>query len=174
MKNLKFGLILLVVCMISAASLSYVIDKTKPAIRKTKESNAEKLQREVLPDAVSFVDVSETIKDAFDASGKPAGRVVFAKTRGYGGDIEVIIGINRKGEVAGIKILKHNETPGLGTKALAESFLKQFYGKKRENVKLKKDDAKNGKIDSITGATITSRAVTNAVRSALESAAGSY
>lgn len=86
---------------------------------------------------------------------------------GYGGDITMMIGMTPKGEILDIQILSMNETPGLGTKANEPAFKNQFKGKSLESgakFVLKKDDSSNYDLDAISGATISSRAFTYAVR----------
>jgi len=167
-----YGFLLLAVCVISGAALSFVSNVTAPAIKNTERENLIRLQKEVLPEADLFEDAGEDVKQGFAGKDKiPVGKVVLGSARGYGGDVNVIVGINRKSEITAVKVLSHKETPGLGTKALTYEFLKQFVSKKSDEIKLKKDDPAKGAIDGITGATITSRAVTKAVADALLKAA---
>lgn len=86
---------------------------------------------------------------------------------GYSGNIEVMVGIDPAGKVAGIEILSHMETPGLGDKITLPGFKGNFVGKTLENIdwRVKKD---GGDFDQITGATISPRAVVGAVRKGLE------
>ena len=86
---------------------------------------------------------------------------------GYSGNIDVMVGIDPQGTVAGIEILNHAETPGLGDKIELPSFKAIFAGKNLENAdwRVKKD---GGEFDQITGATISPRAVVGAVRKGLE------
>ncbi len=86
---------------------------------------------------------------------------------GFSGELGVIFGIDNEGFISKVKILKTMETPGLGTKASEPAFINQFVNKslKSFNFKVKKD---GGDVDAITGATITSRAVTLAVRRGIE------
>lgn len=86
---------------------------------------------------------------------------------GYSGNITVMVGVNLEGTVAGIEILSHNETPGLGDKIELPVFKGIFVGKNLENAdwRVKKD---GGEFDQITGATISPRAVVGAVRNGLE------
>lgn len=86
---------------------------------------------------------------------------------GYSGNIEVMVGIDPGGTVAGIEILSHAETPGLGDKITLPPFKAIFSGKNLENAdwRVKKD---GGSFDQITGATISPRAVVGAVRDGLE------
>ena len=91
--------------------------------------------------------------------------------KGYGGDIKMLVGIDKQGKVKGVKILSMNETPGLGSLATSETpmknkpftFLGQFIGKGKKNKLRAKED-----IVAITGATITSQAIADGVKLALQ------
>ena len=86
--------------------------------------------------------------------------------KGYSGLIEVLIGIDTKGKITGIEILKHAETPGLGSKIESDWFKKEFVGLTADdNIAVKKD---GGKIDQFSGATISPRAVCEAVSNGLK------
>ena len=80
-----------------------------------------------------------------------------------------MVGIDKNNKITGIEVISQQETPGLGAKIKESSFLQQFIGKTLEELKIKKD---GGKIDAVTGATISSRAVTNGVRQAIEQSMG--
>lgn len=86
---------------------------------------------------------------------------------GYSGNINIMVGIDPGGTVAGIEILSHNETPGLGDKIELPAFKEIFAGKNLTNAdwRVKKD---GGEFDQITGATISPRAIVGAVRKGLE------
>ena len=86
---------------------------------------------------------------------------------GYSGNINVMVGVDPEGTVAGIEILSHSETPGLGDKITQPVFKTIFVGKNLLNAdwRVKKD---GGEFDQITGATISPRAVVGAVRKGLE------
>ena len=89
-----------------------------------------------------------------------------------------MFGTDSDGAVTGLRVLSHTETPGLGAKITTAHFRDQFNKEKRllnkekplrlEDLALKKDDPAKGQIDAITGATISSRRVTEAIRSTLE------
>ena len=106
------------------------------------------------------------------ADGKPVAVIIPAVAPdGYGGAIKLIIGVNVDGTIAGVRVLTHNETPGLGDKIeLKKSgWLLGFDGKSLRNPrpeqwKVKKDQ---GAFDQFTGATITPRAATRAIYQAL-------
>lgn len=86
---------------------------------------------------------------------------------GYNGRIELIVGIDQAGVIRNIEVLSHKETPGLGSKIRDTDFIDQFIGKSPEtfNLKVKKD---NGDVDAISGATISSRAFSEAVQLAYD------
>ncbi|MBQ8465341.1 MAG: RnfABCDGE type electron transport complex subunit G [Alphaproteobacteria bacterium] len=87
--------------------------------------------------------------------------------KGYGGRLDVLVGFSLDGAVGNYKVIKHQETPGLGSKVNDESFKKNIIGKKpnEESFKVRQD---GGEIDAITGATITSRALIDAIQRAYQ------
>lgn len=95
-------------------------------------------------------------------------------TKGYGGDVSLVIGFDTSGTITGFTVLSaDNETPGLGANCTKESFTSQFAGKNAgegDYTLYKGSDAKpadmSAGIDAITSATITSNAVTDAVNAA--------
>ena len=88
---------------------------------------------------------------------------------GYGGDIEFLVGVDPTGVITGIVILKHLETPGLGAKIEDEAFRDQFKGKSLADTAVVWDTYKEGgSFKHITGATISSRAVTHTTARGLE------
>ncbi|MBI5788423.1 MAG: RnfABCDGE type electron transport complex subunit G [Candidatus Schekmanbacteria bacterium] len=98
--------------------------------------------------------------------GNPVGTAFNMAQRGFGGDVNVMVGIDAAQKITGIKIVEHKETPGLGAKITDEAFLQQFIGKSLAGkIAIKKD---GGEIDQITGASISSRAVVKAVEKGLK------
>ena len=91
---------------------------------------------------------------------------------GYTGDIDMIVGINRDGSIAGVRVLSHRETPGLGDQVdyKKSHWVDSFIGKSLGNPTVKGWTVKKdgGVFDQFTGATITPRAVTHSVRRSLE------
>ena len=109
---------------------------------------------------------------ALDASGAPLGYIFNVTTgKGYGGDIQLTVGIQADGTVNGYSVLSIGETAGLGMKAKDDAdWASQYAGKKVEAFQVVKDgsgSADDSKIDAISGATITSKAVTGAMNSCL-------
>ena len=112
--------------------------------------------------------ISEVVK-AVDKNGKELG-YVFSVTNpeGYGGDVSLSVGVRDDGTVNGYETLSISETAGLGMKAKEPEFKSNFKNKKADKFEVVKDGSgKNddSKVDAISGATITSRAVTSAVNS---------
>ena len=92
-----------------------------------------------------------------------AGTVVRLTTNGFGGAIDLMVGVDNENKVTGVAIISHSETASLGANCTREDFRAQFAGKTGE-LAVSKD---GGDIDALTGATVTSRAVTRAVNAAL-------
>jgi len=168
---IKFGLVLGVICLAATLVLAVTYEITKPKIEgqlKTEERDALK---SIMPSADSF---SEKVRDGIEYFEALKGRTVVGYCvrvlgSGYNGYIRIIAGVDSNGTIQGVAILEHSETPGLGAKIneikSGESepwFLKQFKGKNARDIAVKKD------IDAITGATISSKAVTDAVRKTVD------
>ena len=119
---------------------------------------------------LSDVEIQEVMKATVD--GQDAGYVLTCSGKGYGGAVKVALGIDAEGGIKGIQIMDcTNETPGLGQNSSNESWNKQYIGMNTtQEVSVVKDgsgSADNGTINAISGATITSSAVTRAVNSSL-------
>ena len=188
---MKDALILFAITLVAGACLGGVYEITKDPIAAANQAAKERAFREVLADADSFamddysaaldkvntevkeldfgnVSVDECATD-MDASGVAIGYVVTATSKdGYGGDVTVSVGITTDGEVKGIEFLTLNETAGLGMNASKPEWKGQFADKKVEQFSVTKSGSTSDEeIDAISGATITSNAVTNAVNTAL-------
>ncbi len=111
------------------------------------------------------IEASDTVQECYAAKkdGKTVGYVCTVNTKGYGGPIEVIAGLTPDGEITGITVggSSFSETAGLGAKTRESDFTEQFAGK-RAPLSLKMD------IDAVTGASISSGAVVNAVNDAAD------
>lgn len=170
---LKPALILTAICIVVTGLLAVTFDMTDEVITLSEQTAAEQSRREVLKGAESFelikTDVAG-IKDAYkgsDKDGNVSGYVFTSVKKGYGGDIAVMTGINADGTISRVKILSASETPGLGEKAKNEDFLSLYSGNKGPLTVVKRQAGEN-EITAITGATITSKAVTEAVNAAIE------
>jgi electron transport complex protein RnfG len=163
---LRLLVVLFLVCGIAAGSLAFVNAATKERIAEFARLEKVEAMRKVLPQAEEFVEVSSNKLWEARSGGELVGRVLAAATQGYSGPIQGLVGLDAAGAVSGVRVLVQTETPGLGAKIITPAFLDQYRGKKVEEVALKKDDPA-GKIDAITAATISSRALTKAVRQAV-------
>ncbi|SKA80726.1 electron transport complex protein RnfG [Clostridium sp. USBA 49] len=174
-ENFKLGGILLIIAATAGLLLGAAHSITLKPIAKQEQMSKAAAMKEILPEASEFkvkeVTLSGTIKEVNEGltSGKTSGYVITVTPKGYGGTIQLMVGISTKGNVEGIKILSHSETPGLGANAPQPKFSGQFKGKsidKKLEV-VKKAPSNSNEIEAITGATITSRAVTNGVNEAI-------
>lgn len=133
------------------------------------------LNNQAMQALVKEADTFEKVADKEDwyaakKEGETIAFVIPMETKGYGGSIKMLVAVVPDGKIIDYTILSHNETPGLGDNAQKDFFRAQFYGKDQSKLVVVKDPAKKDNIQALTGATITSRAVTNAVKNA-ESAA---
>lgn len=189
---IKDAIILFAITLISGLILGLVYDVTKVPIAAAAKAAKNEAYAVVFPEAQDFseneedtakiaqtadeiagkgfghVNIDEVVT-AKDASGNAVGRVVTSTSKdGYNGTVQISVGIKSDGTVIGITFLTLAETPGLGMRAGDENFYGQYAGKNVKEFKLVKGDA-NGddEISAISGSTITSTAVTNAVNAAL-------
>ncbi|MBR3768766.1 MAG: RnfABCDGE type electron transport complex subunit G [Clostridia bacterium] len=167
---LKTALSLFLICAVAAGILAYINTVTDPIITSNNEKAADEARLQVLPDADTFsketaADGSEYYKGSSD--GKTVGYVFTTSASGYGGAVEVMTGVDTDGKVTGLSILTINETPGLGMNAKKESFLSQYIGGSGTFSVIKNATPTENEILAITSATITTKAVTNAVNEAL-------
>ena len=181
------AVILFVICFVVTMAVAFMYNFTREAIDQRKAVDAQNARRQVLSEADEFIPVEnvdvikqgnkslDIVKEVYEAvrNGKTIGHVFTVVTKGYGGDMEVTIGVDSEGTITGVKIGSHSETPGLGAKASQEPFITQFTGVKPEGpfTVVKGKSSAPEEIDAISGATITSRAVTNAVQAAYDMSA---
>lgn len=189
-KITKNTLILAAITIVSGCLLGLVYEVTKAPIAQAQENAKQEAYRTVLADAAEFEaydtfdaakaadvlleagydsdDITE-VAAAKDASGEDMGYVITVTSHeGYGGDIQISVGILSDGTVKGIEMLSISETAGLGMKATEADFKDQFKDKQVEKFTYTKSgEDGDDKIDALSGATITTNAVTNAVDSAL-------
>ncbi len=183
-KMLKNTLILTAITLIAGLLLGLVYEVTKEPIAMANESAKKEAWQEVFPEAdindfkeievdekaaeeaVAMMDVNATIDEVCEVKG--VGYVITTTDKdGFGGDIQVTVGIREDGTVNGISILSLSETAGLGMRATEPSFYEQYADKNTDRFAVSKDGGEGEPIDALSGATITSRAVTGAVNAAL-------
>lgn len=170
-KEIFIGIIVITfICGLSGYLLAQVYKTTKPKIEEIKKIEEEKLNREIFPEGANFEEKEiKGIKyiSVLNSSNEEIGKIFDVKTLGYGGYIYLKVGLDMENKIKKVKIKEHSETPGLGSKITNDSFLNQFIGKTKEDIYLKKDKS-DGKIDAITGATVSSKAIVEGIRKFLE------
>lgn len=179
------GILMLVVVLglitfVCALLLGVINGITKDKIEQNAIETRNAAMSVILPEADSFADVAVSedwtapadknqpvISGVYEAQagGQTIGYCVEVNPKGFGGALTLIVGINADGTVAGAQVTAHGETPGLGAKAQSDAaWIGQYAGQPADgSLAVTKD---GGTINSITGATITSRAVTLGVNTA--------
>ncbi len=162
----KITLNLIIVYLIGGTILSLVYAKAAPQIYKNNVEAEKKALKELMPDADSVVKMGEWEPHEKKANYYVAkkgdqviGYVVQSFGKGYSSFINTFIAVDKDFTVQKIKILSHNETPGLGDGIEEKWFQAQFGGKTLDHLKVIKGETKED-IQALSGATISSRAVT--------------
>lgn len=171
---LRPAIVLLAITIVIAALLGAVNSVTATKIADIQKEKTDAAMREVCAaanyePATGYEDAAGLVASlhiAQDESGAVCGYVAQVLPSGFGGTITIMVGMDETGAVTGVSIVKSAETSGLGLNASRESFRSQFLGA-TGNLAVTKD---GGTIDALTGATITSRAVTNGVNAACAAA----
>ena len=188
-KIIKDTAVLLVITLVAGFLLGLVYDITLEPIAHQEELANAKACQEVFSDATDFTDVQtdldtlnqnlkenglnyvtvNAVMEASDDSGQMLGYVLtVTDSEGYGGDIQLSMGVRMDGTLNGISILSISETAGLGMNANTDAFKGQFADKNVEQFTYTKNGASaDNEIDAISGATITTNAVTNGVNGGL-------
>lgn len=190
---IKFALLLFLVNLIAASILAATYNFTKSRIQKQESVVREEALKQVMPETIG--DRIKLIQkkggaaywEVFKGTGlEPRGYIYIAKKYGYSSVIETMVGIKKDGTITGVRVLSQNETPGLGAKiveivstktlfsslrgmfikekhpeeTLSPYFTEQFTNRNVRDIEL----SRNG-IHAITGATISSRAVLDSIKS---------
>jgi electron transport complex protein RnfG len=185
MEIIKMSLFLFVVCAVAATALAFTDKVTKKRIAANKarvESEARDAVLGATKDKVASV-LEHTVElggetiTVFEYKDEAKARLAFVLKGtggGFGGDVDFVLGVDPAGKVLGVRVISHQETPGLGTKVTEvkagkenKAWLSRLAGLTADEVALTKDDPK-GKVDAITGVTISSRAMTEGVQGLLK------
>lgn len=167
--------VLVGVCLVFTAAVVGTNSLTAEKIAVLNQKTADEAKMEVLPEADSFSTETMSISSGdieYYAAANGAGYVFNTSYKGYGGAVGVMTGISAEGEITGVKVVECNETPGLGMKAQSDpAFTAQYVmpipeGGVFEVTKTGK--TADNQVDAISGATITTSAVTNSVNYAIE------
>lgn len=186
----KDALILFIITLAAGLLLGGVYAITKQPINDAQENKKQEAFQEVFQDAVSFADIEnfdvedmtsvlsengyekesiDEVKLAFDADGNTLGYVMtITSNEAYGGSLQIALGIRLDGTINQISFLSLSETTGLGMEAKKPAFYQQFSDKKVDAFSYTKSGASEDyEIDALSGATITTNAVTNAVNAGI-------
>ncbi len=182
--NVKVVAVLTCITLLSGLILGYFYELTKEPIALQEEKQAQEAYKTVFPEADSFEELSfegeetdtyflEKMLMAMKGETVLGTVVCVTSHEGYGGDISLVVGITENGETTGISFLSLNETAGLGMNAEKDEFKSQFSNKKTDAFTVVKGEATaENEISAISGATVTSKAVTEAVNAALKLVGG--
>lgn len=165
---MHLSLSLLIITAVAALVLSLVNSVTADRIAELAAEKRLISMEAVMPEANVFSELyceDETITGITGAYAgtKFMGYCVEVSPNGFGGSISLMVGVSENGSVTGVSILDHSETAGLGSKADSPDFLHQYIGKSGT---VTVNSGRNA-INAITGATVTSKAVTEGVNTAL-------
>ena len=153
-----------VICVVVTGALAATNSVTGPIITAAIEAAETAARTELLPEADSFTEVKdiavENVSGIYTAD-NGAGAVITASGKGYGGDVVVMVAFDPDGTIKQVKIQSQGETAGVGTKIENESFWSQYTGLPAETITL------DQQVDRITGASISSSAVNDAVNFAI-------
>lgn len=194
MKNkiIKDALALTLITLVAGVALGGVYEITKDPIAKQEAQAKAEAYEQVFTDAAAFEAVemddtlTKTIRDQLDQEGYKAQAIeevmraedqsgetlgyafTVVTSEGYGGDIQFSMGVQNDGTLNGISILSIGETAGLGMNADTPAFKDQFVGKQVEKLQYTKNGAtQDDEINAISGATVTTNAMTNGVNAGL-------
>ena len=152
-------IILTIVVAICVVLLAFTDSITRDKIKAQEEEGIKTMLAQLFPE-MSRYDFKDDIYMIY-SDGERVGFAFIATGRGYGGNITILVGLEDETTVKGITIVSQTETPGLGTRITEPSFSEQFSGIAINDIALSRD---GGEIDAVSGATISSSAVVDAVR----------
>ena len=172
----RLGGILLAITAAVALLLGVFNNMTADIIAATNAQKQLDAMQAVMPSASSFQEIEaepadedgdiDAVFDAYDDGGAHVCWCFRMTPRGYGGEITMMVGVDRELAITGVDIVSHSETPGLGANADNDEWLSQFSGK-TAGLTVVKSSADGNRIEAVTSATITSNAVTGAVDEAI-------
>ena len=167
-ETIKLTVRLFLITAIAGFVLAFANSFTSPVIKAREKAQYEAALKEVFADADKF----ETVEEGkLNKSDKTVGYVFKTLGKnGYGGDISMLMAVNIENKtIVGFKVLKHSETPGLGSRVTTDEYAKSVVGNKvtEHLVKNLHPDADND-IQAITGTTISVNAVLNGLNAAID------
>ena len=173
---LKLGVTLFAICAVAALVLGVTNNITAPVIEERNIQASNEARKIVLSEADEFKELdgmnSDIVLEVYEGikDGQVIGYTIKTSSKGYGGAIELMVGISKDSKITGVDIGNHSETPGLGSKATEPIFKNQYVDKDVSNSLLvvKGSTNNDNEISAISGATITSNGVTNGVNAAMK------
>ena len=162
----RLGLILMTICLAASLVLAATYKITAPLIQAQKIDAEKEALKEILPQADDFLEKQLDNLIYYEAikHNRTIGYVLKARSKGYSGNIDMLVGIDRDGIIQAVEILSQTETPGLGSRIVEVKqgqnkpwFLEQFKAKSATDLNM-------SDIQAITGATISSRVVLEGVK----------
>jgi electron transport complex protein RnfG len=166
----KLSTILSVVCITVALILGLTYNITKPIIAAQVDREQKEALKAVVPGADTYEKSTFGKGEYYKCFKKGAlsGYAIYVVSPGYSGDINMLLGIDKTGRILGVEIISQSETPGLGARCVEVKsgqtgpwFLEQFKGRDARSLALKG-------IETITGSTITSRAILDGLKTYAE------
>jgi electron transport complex protein RnfG len=148
-----------VVVFIAVALLGLTDNLVRDKIEWQKEQKIQRMLFEIFPNMTEHTLEGDIYM--IYSNGAEIGFAFLAVGKGYGGLIDILVGLENETTIKGVTIVSHLESPGLGARITESVFTNQFTGLNIDDVVLTRDD---GEIDAITGATISSRAVIDAIK----------
>lgn len=171
---IKITISLIVIFVTAGLIMAGVFANTAPIVAEAQKIEKEEALKKMMQDAENIVEAGKWApyhKHAEYYEGKKGGETIgyIASTygKGYSSYISVLVSVGKDIKIKSINILSHGETPGLGDEIEKEYFKKRFEGKMLEQLEIVKVEGTD-KIQAISGATISSRAVTNGVKEAVK------
>ena len=176
MKNiLKITLPLVAIFVVAGVIMSMTYKYTHPVKVQAEKKEKEEALKEMAPDATDPIKVAGTWSAdnkpyeyyQATAGGKSVAYIAETAGKGYSSFIKMLVSLSPDMKISDVKVLDMNETPGLGDQVLEKSFLDQFKGKSLSQIVLIKGETKEN-IQAVSGATYSSRGVTNGVKAAVQ------
>ncbi|HOD55080.1 MAG TPA: RnfABCDGE type electron transport complex subunit G [Candidatus Cloacimonadota bacterium] len=170
---IHYALVLLIITGLACGILAMVNKQTKPVIEKNQAESENNARSQVIEGAVDFEKQSLKINEtksldyyiAKDAQANVLGYTFIAIGKGYSGELKTMVGVDPDFKIKKILVIQQTETPGLGANCTKPEFNEKFANLTFNDLKVDKD---GGNIKSISGATITTRAITNSIKETLD------
>jgi len=172
----KITLPLVVIFVIAGVIMAVTYQHTYPVRFQAEKQEKEEALKEMAPAATDPIKPAGMWKaaDSKDheyyqatAGGKPIATIAETAGKGYSSYIKMLVALTPEMKISDVKVLDMNETPGLGDQVLEKGFLDQFKGKSLSQIVLIKGETKEN-IQAVSGATYSSRGVTNGVKDAVQ------